>query len=354
MVTQGSRRPGRPKQGEAPSALVVLPASELAFTMPKEQWSKLEAAFNEVADGLNSEESKRAYQREWANFSCFLKDEKAKAVTDAETIDVQDYLRWLRDRPEASGGPLNLFSRARALAVLRAVYGSLVRYGVMKTSPAREAKNPKSSTDRKTPVLSELELTQLVQCVPSENASFAERRDYLIAITASYTGLRRSNLATLAIDKFRQVSDVLWVVPVRIKGDKLKDAEVITALADELFAWCREHDITTGPIFRSTPKSLSAISVGTVRNALKNQARRAGLPDLTKIAPHAFRRTFASMVQSRGISLHDLQRAMMHARIGTTQGYLKYAERPTGVANSFADILPAQLRRKGAVNRSKT
>jgi len=342
VASQERRRPGRPKK-KSSTALVVLPTAELAFPLPDRQRSGFEAAFRDVEGSLNSDESRRAYEREWANFVSFISARNIN-VLETQTKDIQEYLLWMRSRSVEEGGPLGTGSRARALAVLRAVFGSLTRFGVVPTNPAREAKNPKGSMDRKTPVLTEDELARLISCIPSETANFAERRDYLIALTASYTGLRRSNLASIAIDRFRKVSDELWLVPLRVKGDKTKDAEIIAALADEIFAWCREHGITTGPIFRATPSSSTAISVGTVRNALKNQARRSGLPDLNKIAPHAFRRTFASMAERRGTGLFDLQRAMMHARVGTTQGYLQYAEKHVGVANSFADLMPSKIR----------
>ena len=320
-------------------ALVVIPHAELA-TLAEETRSAFEEAFQSVRASLNSDESLRAYQREWGNFLSFLTTTRRKSVLNARTGDVQAYLESLR----AIG--LKLASRARALSVIRVVYGSLVRFDVMAQNPAREAKNPKSSTDRKTPVLTEPELRQLIQLVPGPEADFGERRDYLITLTASYTGLRRSNLATIAIDKFTPTDDGSdWLVAVRVKGDKLKVARVIKPLADALFAWCREHDITTGAIFRASATATNAISVGTVRNALKNQAARAKIQNIDKVSPHTFRRTFASMAKRRGASVFDIQRDLMHSRVSTTEGYLKYVELPSGLGHSFEDLLPETLRR---------
>ena len=334
------RRPGRPRNDAPTVALAILSPSELAeFTPPRR--AAFEDAFQTVRNGLNSDESRRAYQREWGGYVTFLADHRERGVLTARTGDVQAYLEAQRDRG------LKRASRARSLAVIRVVYGALVRLDVLPGNPAREALNPKSTADQKTPVLTEAELCQLIQATPAAGAAFAERRDYLLTLTASYTGLRRSNLATLAIDTFRKLADKSgdWMVSVRVKGDKLKEARLIAPLADALRAWCQELGIDAGPIFRSSPKSARAISVGTVRNALKNQGRRAGIQRMDKIAPHAFRRTFASMANSRKASLLDIQRELMHSRVSTTERYLKYDEVPAGLGHSFEELIPGQKRK---------
>jgi integrase/recombinase XerD len=332
-------RPGRPPKDAEPVALAILPSTELA-ALTTARRDAFEEAFQAVRSGLNSDESRRAYKREWGNYVAFLIDRRQKGVLTARTGDVQSYLEALRDELK-----LKRASRARALAVLRVVYSALVRFDVMEANPAREAQNPKSTTDQKTPVLTEAELRQFIQVVPSDDAEFAERRNYLLALTASYTGLRRSNLASIAIDTFRRHEDDSgdWLVAVRVKGDKRKEARIIAPLANALLAWCREHSISTGPIFRASPTSARSISLGTVRNALKNQGRRAGIQQMDKITPHAFRRTFASMAKKRNANIVDIQRELMHSRVSTTEGYFKYDELPVGLGHSFEDLIPASF-----------
>jgi len=333
------RSPGRPPKDAPVIALAILPAAELA-TFTKPQRDAFEEAFQSVRAGLNSDESRRAYAREWGNYVAFLIEQRQSRVLTARTGDVQAYLERMRE------AKLKSATRARALAVLRAVYSALVRFDVLPVNPAREAQNPKSTTDQKTPVLTEAELHQLIHTAPQADADFAQRRDYLITLTASYTGLRRSNLATIAIDTFRRCEDKVddWLVSVRVKGDKLKEARIIAPLANALLAWCREHEISVGPIFRATPKSTNAISVSTVRNALKNQGRRAGIQHMDKIAPHAFRRTFASIAKRRGAHIVDIQRELMHSRISTTERYFKYEESPVGLGHSFEELMPDKFR----------
>lgn len=330
------RRPGRPRKDAPIVEIVLLPPAELAaFSQPLRD--AVEEAFQSVQAGLNSDESRRAYAREWTSYIRFLREHREKGVATARTGDVQAYLERMR----ANG--LKRASRARALSVLRVVYGALVRFDVLKVNPAREALNPKSTTDQKTPVLSEAELCQLIQTVPTSN-DFAERRDYLLTVTASYTGLRRSNLATLAIDKFRpHPVGRDWLVEVRVKGDKLKEARLIAPLADALREWCKEHGILTGSIFRASPTSARGISLSTVRSALKSQGARAGVLRMDKISPHAFRRTFASMAKRRNASLTDIQLELMHSRISTTERYLKYEEESIGLGHSFEDLLPSEF-----------
>lgn len=331
-------------------ALAILPATELA-TLTSARRDAFEEAFQSVRSGLNSDESRRAYKREWGNYVAFLIDRRHKAVLTARTGDVQSYLEALRDEFK-----LKRASRARALAVLRVVYSALVRFDVMETNPAREALNPKSTTDQKTPVLTEDELRQFIQAVPSDDADFAERRNYLLALTASYTGLRRSNLASIALDTFRRHEDNSgdFLVSVRVKGDKRKEARIIAPLAKALLDWCHEHKISAGPIFRASAASTRSISLSTVRNALKNQGRRAGIQQMDNITPHAFRRTFASMAKKRNARVSDIQRELMHSRASTTEGYFKYEETPLGLGHSFEDLLPAKFRPEKVNRVSRT
>lgn len=334
------RRPGRPPQETPILALAVISKAELDTFTPA-QHDHVEDAFQSVWAALNSSESVRAYRREWANYVAFLIEHRNNGVLEARTGDIQAYLESLRR------GNLASSSRARALAVIRGIYGALARFGALPgANPAREAKNPKGNTDRRTPVLTETELQQFIQAVPSEHADFIDRRDYLIAFTAAFTGLRRANIASLAITNFlRKENSPDWLVPVRVKGDKRKLACIIAPLAEALFAWCREHKISEGAIFRKSVTGTTAISVGTVRNALKRQSLRAGIKNTDKISPHTFRRTFASLAEQRGAAVSDIQRDLMHSRRATTEGYLKYIKDPAGSANAFADLLPEKFRK---------
>ena len=318
-------------RGSSPDAAIVL--------APAHQDDRLAAAFAQILSALNSSESERAYKREWETYVAYLKGKSPLAIT---TLDVQTYLLELR----AKGKRQN--TRARALAVVRAVYAALAQSGVLVgANPAREAKNPKGdSAPMKTPWIEEADLKKFVGAEPDPD-SFVERRDYLIALTLSFTGIRRAEVARIAIDDFEKLDGSGGVLRVRAKGAKFGSVEIVAPLAREMIAWAKEQGITTGALFRRSAKAKNAVGTGTVRNAVKRQATRAGFgEDHERFTPHAFRRSVATIARARGVPTEVIQRGLLHSKKETTERYMKLGEAPVAPAGSFLDILPKKFRKK--------
>lgn len=327
----------------AVTALAVQPPApvETALVRAHAQDDRLAAAFAQILAALNSPESERAYRREWETFVAHLAG-KGKSPLAIITLDVQTYLLEMR----AKGKRQN--TRARALAVIRAVYAALAQSGVLVgANPAREAKNPKGdSAAMKTPWIEEADLEKFVGAEPDPD-SFVERRDYLIALTLSFTGIRRAEVARVAIDDFEKLDPSGGVLRVRAKGAKFGTVEIVAPLARLMIAWAKEHGITTGPLFRRSPKATKAVGTGTVRNAVKRQAARAGFgEDHERFTPHAFRRSVATIAKKRGVPTEVIQRGLLHSKKETTERYMKLGEAPVAPASAFLDILPKKLRKK--------
>jgi site-specific recombinase XerD len=323
----------------APVEAVAVPISTaIALTPAKDD--RLAAALAQILSALNSPESERAYKREWETYVAHLAA-KGKSPLAVITLDVQTYLLGLR----AAGKRQN--TRARALAVIRAVYAALAQTGVLQgANPAREAKNPKGdSAEMKTPWIPEADLEKFLSAEPDPD-SFVECRDYLITLTLTFTGIRRAEVARIAIDDFEKLDSDGGVLRVRAKGAKHGKIEIVAPLARQMLAWAKEHGITTGALFRRSLKGTKCVGTGTVRNAVKRQAARAGFVDHTRFTPHAFRRSVATIAKSRGISTEVVQRGLLHSKKETTERYMKLADAPVAPASSFLDIMPKRLRQK--------
>ena len=332
----------RSRSASAETALAVIEsAAPTALVRAPLQDDRLAAAFAQILSALNSPESERAYKREWETYVAYLAA-KGKSPLAIITLDVQTYLLELR----AKGKRQN--TRARALAVIRAVYAALAQSGVLVgANPAREAKNPKGdNAPMKTPWIEEADLKRFVGAEPDPE-SFVERRDYLIALTLSFTGIRRAEVARVAIDDFEKLDGSGGVLRVRAKGAKFGSVEIVAPLAREMIAWAKEQGITTGALFRRSAKAKNAVGTGTVRNAVKRQATRAGFgEDHERFTPHAFRRSVATIARSRGVPTEVIQRGLLHSKKETTERYMKLGEAPVAPAGSFLDILPKKLRNK--------
>ena len=313
-----------------PTALVRVPAID----------ERVAAAFARILSDLGSPESVRAYDEEWKRFNAFLAARGTSPLATT-TFDVQTYLLGLRAKGKRQS------TRARALAVIRAVYAALAREGVLAgANPAREARNPKGdSAELKTPWLTADELERFLSAGPDDD-NFVERRDYLISMTLAMTGLRRAEVARVAIDAFEPQAGDNWYLRVRAKGGKYGRVEVVAPLAKLLIAWSKEFEIEEGPLFRRSAKSPRGIGVGTVRNAVKRQAARAGFVDHEKFTPHAFRRSVATIAKQRGVPLEVVQRSLLHSKSATTERYMKLADAPVAPAKKFLDLLPKKFRKK--------
>lgn len=302
---------------------------------------RVAAAFAQILSDLGSPESVRAYDEEWKRFVAFLAA-RGTSPLSAKTFDVQTYLLGLRSSGKRQS------TRARALAVIRAVYAALAREGVLEgANPAREARNPKGdNAELKTPWLDEDELERFLGALPDDD-SFVERRDYLISMTFAMTGLRRAEVARIPIDNFEpKAKSDDWDLRVRVKGNKYGRVEIVAPLAKLLFAWAKEFDITTGNLFRRSARSPHGVGLTTVRNAVKRQAARAGFVDDTKFTPHAFRRSVATLAKKRGVPIEVVQRSLLHSKRDTTERYMKLADESAAPSKQFLDILPKKFRKK--------
>lgn len=301
---------------------------------------RLAAALAQILADLDSPESERAYDREWKTFIAYLAA-KGKAPLAAVTFDVQAYLLELRSNGKRQN------TRARALAVIRAVYAALSRSGVLiGANPAREAKNPKGdNAPMKTPWIEAADLERFLAAAP-DIESFIERRDYLISMTLAMTGLRRAEVARVAIEDLEKSGSAGYVLRVRAKGGKYGSIEIVAPLARLLLGWAAEFDITTGALFRRSENGSKCVAVSTVRNAVKRQAARAKFVDHEKFTPHAFRRSLATIAKQRGVSKEEIQRGLLHSKSETTERYMKLSDAPVAPANAFLDLLPKKFRKK--------
>jgi site-specific recombinase XerD len=314
--------------------------ADTALVLAPVQDDRLAAALAQIVSNLDSPESQRAYRREWETFVAHLAG-KGKSPLSAITLDVQTYLLELRALNKRQN------TRARALAVIRAVYAALSQTGVLVgANPAREAKNPKGdSAEMRTPWIEAADLEKFLGAEPQAD-NFVERRDYLITMALTFTGLRRAEVARIAIDDFEKLDPNGAILRVRAKGGKYGRVEIVGPLARQLIGWAKEFAITTGALFRRSPKGKNAVGTGTVRNAVKRQAARAGFVDHARFTPHAFRRSLATIAKQRGISKEVVQRGLLHSKSETTERYMKLSDAPVAPASSFIDLLPKKFRKK--------
>ena len=271
---------------------------------------KITASFARLSEtNLKSDKSKRAYRDDWSRYRAWLKAEGLN-VTEVKPRHIEDHLIWLRTTKKCEASTCG-----RALSVIRAVYKVLVRDEIMDSNPAREVENIESDTEPKTPYFTEEQVKALLD-LPAE--SWVEKRDKLCLEVMLGIGWRRSEIARLAVEDFQGDT-----ARGERKGGKQRAMGMPPFIRRKIDKWCRYAEIESGPIFVRSIENRAAISGDIVYQIVKKQLARVGI---LKGSPHALRRTFATILYDRGVPLREIQIALSHASITTTERYAKVVD----------------------------
>ena len=270
----------------------------------------LQTAMARLLAGLESNASRLAYEGDWRRFLTHLGARHPATVTAG---DVSTYMEGLRAAGRARS------SRARTLSVLRRVFAALVEAGVCQGNPAREIKTPTEDREPRTPWLAEAELA-LLFAVPA--VTWRERRDRLIVLTLVGLGWRRAEVASLHVGNFGGTWPDAVTATTTVKRGKKRTLGVPPTLAREIAAWLHSGaaSVREGPVFPYAEGADRPVTPKMVYDAVKRRARRCGLD---KATPHGLRRTYITLLDGRGVPLEELQLAVSHEHITTTEGYRK-------------------------------
>ncbi len=143
------------------------------------------------------------------------------------------------------------------------------------------------------------------------------RRDAAILAVAAFGGLRRAEIASLAVASY--LPDRL---KVHGKGNKHREVPIAGAVIDHLDRWLEVRGRAAGPLFNKMRRGghfrpKDTLSPSGVWVAIASVVERVAL---THATPHDFRRTYVSLLLDK----HDaktVQDLAGHARVDTTMRY---------------------------------
>ncbi len=169
------------------------------------------------------------------------------------------------------------------------------------------------------------------------------RRDRLVFMIGIMLGLRVFEIASLRWEMF---TDDLSTLRIKGKGDKLVDLTVPAQLQRELAGWHRERimgaaGVIPGFRWHWDPALSKRVRVCLWDKPLTDQAFRyivqeAGDMIGRKLTPHDLRRSFAGILEEKNVSLRDIQLAMRHSNLSTTDRYLQ--ANPARLAKVMTDM----------------
>jgi site-specific recombinase XerD len=229
----------------------------------------------------------------------------ARPVANLSRADVE---RWLASRHKKAAA-----TRRGELAEVRAFCRWLVRRGHVRKDPTAEI--PAVRVPRYLPrAMPPEKVARLLQTAP-------DARGVLIVLLMVQEGLRCAEVARLEVGDVDGENRTARIVG---KGGH----ERFLPLSDETWAamqtYLAEHPATSGPLVRSYRVEWRALTADTISGMVGSWCSEAGIKRRRRdgVSAHALRHTAATDMLRAGAHLRDVQHALGHAHLATTETYL--------------------------------
>lgn len=245
-----------------------------------------------------SEKSLKYYQ---ATIQTML-DVLGKGIKEIVTDDIRGYLTSYQQRRQSSRVTIDNIRR-----ILASFFSWLEEEDYILKSPVRRIHKVKTASNIKETYSDEtLELMR-------DNCS--EIRDLAIIDLLASTGMRVGEMVLLNREdiNFNERECVVFG-----KGDKERMVYFDARTKLHLQAYMDSRKDSDPALFVSLKSPFTRLSIGGVETRLRELGQRLGV---SKVHPHKFRRTLATMAIDKGMPIEQLQRLLGHQKIDTTLQY---------------------------------
>lgn len=267
--------------------------------------------------GLNSAATKRSYKRAIEEFTKFL-ELKREPLSKALMNEFKNQMR------EASRGDAAV---NQALSAIRFFLREAATDGLVDQALADRAcavEGVKVEGQRTGNWLTKKEAEAIIYA-PDTSTALGVRDRAILALLIG-AGLRRSECASLTLEHIQQREGRWCIVDIVGKGNKKRTIPIPSFVKMLVDHWTGAANISTGLICRqaSWAKGKFKVSeIGLSDQGIYRTARRYGWSvEKPRLAPHDLRRTFAKLARNGDAQLEQIQLALGHESIQTTQRYL--------------------------------
>ena len=258
-----------------------------------------------------------AYRNDLAQFMKFITGGAPVTSLTVGTVKGDTLVRYVEDLRNAAYKDATV---ARKVAAVKSFFGFLSAEAVINSDPTEQLKSPQvgKSLPR---ALTVREVDELLE-QPGRRSTPEARRDKAMLELLYATGLRVTELVSLDVVDIALESDPVTVRCVG-KGERERVLPLHQRPVDEL----RQYIFHVRPrLVRNRREPALFVNRRGERLTrqgfwliLKNYAREAKLDKA--ITPHTLRHTYATHMLSGGMPLRNVQDALGHASISTTQIY---------------------------------
>jgi integrase/recombinase XerD len=277
-----------------------------------------------------SQYTRRNYSRAIAQFRQFIATKKLCEVTWRE-VEVYK-IALIQGFCSKSRKPLAPASVASLLHPLRSLYtwASDPNIGIFTYNPTTSVHTPKVLVNSKNHYLTKREVKHLLNQLKQQG-----NRDYLVGLTLILLGLRVSELISIRWGHFHTdpAETSTWLTVMEGKGGKQRDVKV----PQTLWGMLLKQPVTSQQQRKNRDPDgrLFPLSVRQVERIIQKAREQSNMGK--KVTPHWLRHTYATLALLHGASLQQVQEALGHSQITTTQRYLHTVAQIKKAASDFVE-----------------
>jgi len=319
-------RPSRRKVQEITWAEIATRAPQMAFTMNRflEQLA--------VSARPNTVDAYSLVLRFFAG-RVTAADPACVRVATIERRHLEDYKRWLADRPGKKTPKLTTTTIRHNLGLLRTFFERIIDWDY-DDAPAKVPIFPGDFPQADEPLPKFLDDPTAAKFMAALAADPNQRRRLMVELLAR-TGMRAGELAALRDDAMIRIGDTFWLrVPVgKLHNDRYVPlhpilVELITTYRDQ-----REPTRTGLLVERNDGQPFDR---RTIHRYVATVAQRAGVGH---VHPHQLRHTLATQAINRGMSLEAIAALLGHRTMRMTLVYARISDRT--VADEYFRVTEA-------------
>jgi site-specific recombinase XerD len=301
-----------------------------------EAWPRIKKL---VLDSVPSPHSKRAYDQALDAFERWCAESGAAEFTKAT---VQAYRAALEAAGLAASSINVRISAIRKLAVEAADNGLLAPDLAMAISRVRGAKRRGVRTGN----WLTLDQAERLLELPDEKTNKGKRDRAMLALLVG-CGLRRQELTGLRIEDIQQRDSRWCIVDLAGKGNRIRTIPMPHWAKTAVDAWLAVAGFREGLVLGAVNKSDRITGQGMSAQSIYEMVDAYGRELGVSLAPHDVRRTFAKLAHKGRAPLEQIQIALGHASIQTTERYLGVEQ---DLSDAPCDHLGIRIRRVSGVD----
>jgi integrase len=284
----------------------------------EEAWTRIKKL---ALDGVASPHSKRAYEQALDGFARWRAETGAAGFTKAT---VQAYRSALEAAGLAASSINVRLSAIRKLATEAADNGLLAPEVAAAISRVRGAKRLGVRAGNW------LTLDQTERLLELPDASRKGKRDRALLALLVGCGLRRQELAALRVEDIQQRDGRWCIVDLAGKGNRIRTVPMPSWAKAAVDEWFAAAGFFSGLVLGAVNKGDRITGQGMSPQSIYEVIEAYGKALGAALTPHDVRRTFAKLAHKGRAPLEQIQIALGHASIQTTERYL-------GVEQDLAD-----------------